>query len=89
MLWPGWGPVTVKSLTVICRALAGSELRTPPLLTVRVSVSLPTGHMALVVEPEAAPQLPVQAKVTGQLSGSVAEPFSVTLAPFALVAFTI
>lgn len=49
-------------------------------------MSLPTGHIRLAVAPDAAPQLPAQFRVTGQLSGSLAEPLKFTLAPFVLEA---
>lgn len=67
----------------------GNDVLTPPLLAVSFSVSFPTGHMRLAVAPEAVPQLPVQFNVTGQLSGSVAEPLKLTFAPVELAAFTV
>jgi hypothetical protein len=80
---------TVKSVTAIWRVLVGSDVVTPPLLTVSVSVSFPMGHIMLALSPDAVPQLPDQLSVSGQLSGSVPDPLRVTLAPFALVAFTV
>lgn len=79
----------VKSLTVICTVLVGREVITPPLLAVRVSVSFPMGHIKLALAPDAVPQLPVQLKVTGQLSGSVAEPVKLTFAPVVPDAFKV
>lgn len=67
----------------------GSDVVTPPLLAVRLSVSFPTGHIRLALAPDAVPQLPAQLSVTGQLSGSVAEPLRFTVAPVELVAFTV
>jgi len=70
-----------KSLTMICTVLVGREVFAPPLLTVKVSVFTPRGHIKLALEPLAVPQLPDQFKVTGQLLGSVALPVSVTVVP--------
>lgn len=74
---------------MICTVLDGNEVLTPPLLTVRVSASLPTGHVRVALAVDAVPQLPVQLKATGQLLGSVAEPLTATLTPVELVAFTV
>ena len=79
----------MKSLTVICTVLDGNDVLTPLLLAVSVSVSFPMGHIKLALAPEAVPQLPAQVSVTGQLSGSVADPLRLTAAPVALVAFTV
>ena len=70
---------------MIWTVLVGSDLVTPPLLTARVSALFPIGHIRFALAPEAVPQLPVQVSVTGQLSGSVADPLRVTLAPLALI----
>lgn len=80
---------TLKSLTVTWTVLAGNDVFTLPLLAVSVSVSFPTGHMRLAVAPDAVPQLPAQVNVTGQLSGSVAEPLKFTFAPVVPAAFTV
>lgn len=81
--------VTVKSDTVICTLLVGKPAVAPPLLTVRVSVSLPVGQFTEGFAPVAFPQLPPQVMVRGQLSGSVPLPLSVTVAPLVLAAFTV
>lgn len=78
-----------KSLTVICTVLVGKEVFTPPLLTVKVSVFTPRGHITLALEPLAVPQLPDQFKVTGQLFGSVALPVRVTVAPVGLAPLSV
>ena len=69
--------------------LVGIDMAIPPLVAVSVSVSFPTGHIKLVLAPDAVPQLPAQLRVTGQLSGSVADPFRVTLVPLALTPLTV
>jgi hypothetical protein len=81
--------VIVKSLTVICTLLAGRPVVAPPLLAVSVSVFTPIGQVTEGLAPVAVPHLPDQCKVTEHLSGSEPLPLRVTVAPFALAAFTV
>jgi hypothetical protein len=85
----GCATLTEKSLTVICTVLVGREFFAPPLLTVKVSVFTPRGHVTPGLAPVAVPQLPDQLKVTGQLFGSVALPLSVTGTPVWLVPLSV
>jgi hypothetical protein len=78
-----------KSLTVICTVLVGREDFAPPLLTVKVSVFTPRGHIRLGLEPLAVPQPPDQLKVTGQLLGSVPLPFRVAVVPVGPAPFNV
>ena len=68
--------------------LTGRPVAAPPLLTVRASVLTPIGQVREGLAPIAVPQPPDQLKVSRQLSGSEPVPLRLTVAPFALVAFS-
>ena len=81
--------LTVKAVTVIWTVLADGDFVAPPLLAVRVSRLTPSGHVTLELAPVAVPQSPLHFNISAQLSGSVPLPPSTTLAPLALVPFTV
>jgi hypothetical protein len=78
-----------KLVTAIWTVLADGEFVAPPLFAVRVSRFTPSGHVSVALAPVAVPQAPLQFSVSAQLSGSALLPLSVTVAPLALVPFTV